>query len=73
MPTKGGGTAYGQMEVVRLLIEKGADLNAQDDKGETPLMRASQGQAELARLLIEDGAQVNARDKKRKNGINESI
>ncbi|HCF57609.1 MAG TPA: hypothetical protein DFS52_06400, partial [Myxococcales bacterium] len=30
-------------EIAKLLIAKGADLNAQDSKGNCPLLRASQG------------------------------
>jgi ankyrin repeat protein len=48
--------------VVRLLIEKGANVNA-TRYGETPLHSAAEGgNAETAKLLIEKGADVNAKD-----------
>ena len=46
-----------QIEVVKLLIEKGADVNSRNDTGGTALMFASgRGHTEVAQLLIEVGA-----------------
>ncbi len=45
---------------VKRLLERGADVNARDDHGDTPLDGAST--AKIAALLIEHGADVNARD-----------
>jgi ankyrin repeat protein len=54
----------GQLEVARMLIERGVDVSAQDKDGQTPLHLASQrGQLELARMLIEHDADVSAQDK----------
>jgi uncharacterized protein len=45
------------------LIRHGADVNAKDDDGQTPLLfAAGSSSPEIARLLIEEGAEVNARD-----------
>jgi ankyrin repeat protein len=51
---------------VRALVEKGADLNAKDNGGQTALMKAvwmGRCNADVVRFLIEKGADVNAYDK----------
>src|SRR6266850_2782251 len=49
--------------VVRFLLEQGADVNACDYYGFTPLHLASRnGMLEVARLLVEHGADINAED-----------
>lgn len=53
----------GNTEIARLLIEHGANVNAADEYGISPLMSACDGgYVETARLLIERGADVNAVD-----------
>ena len=54
----------GQMEIVKLLIENNADLNIQDNYGETALMRAAWwGYTEIVKLLlIENKADLNITD-----------
>ncbi|KAE9271703.1 hypothetical protein PR003_g30434 [Phytophthora rubi] len=49
----------GRIEVVRELIENGADVNVQDDKGTTALMAAAEyDQLEMVKFLIEHGASL---------------
>ena len=54
---------YGHFEMVRLLIEYGADVNARGEYYDTPLHLASySGSADTVRLLIKHGAEVNSED-----------
>ena len=51
--------------VVRLLLDAGANLEARDQEGETPLSRAASfGQTETFQLLLEKGARIDVRDKR---------
>ena len=48
-------------EVIGMLIERGADVSAQNQNGETPLHLASrEGHAEVVGMLIECGADLSA-------------
>ena len=50
---------------VRLLLDSGANIEARDEDGETPLMMAaSYGQTEIFNLLVDRGAKVNIRDRR---------
>ena len=55
--------AYGgQYDVVKYLVEHGADVNAKDNNDMTPLMDAAQeGHLEVVKYLVEHGADVNAK------------
>ncbi len=54
--------AFGNFDTLKLLIEKGADVNAHNDFDATALLWAARD-PEKARLLVERGADVNARSK----------
>ena len=46
------------------MLDKGADVNAKDNDGWTPLIKAAAGgRIELARLLLERGADIDVVDK----------
>ena len=56
--------------VFRLLLERGADINAQTKLGWTPLHMASRrGTLEILRLLLEFGADVEAEDEDGKTAL----
>lgn len=52
---------HGCRDIVALLIAQGANVNARDDKGRTPLFSAM-SHINIAMLLIQGGADVNAQD-----------
>jgi ankyrin repeat protein len=55
----------GSLEVARLLIDHGADLEVQDKHGNTPLHEASMSESvEIARLLLELGAATTAQNER---------
>ncbi len=52
-----------QHNLAKILIEKGADINAKDSSGQTALFYAiNAGDARIAKLLIERGSEINASD-----------
>jgi ankyrin repeat protein len=52
------------VDTVKLLLDKGADINAKDHDGWTPLIKAaSGGLTDLARLLLEREADMDVVDK----------
>lgn len=54
----------GNAEKVKLLLEKGADVDAKDNSGNTALIYAAvNGHIETVKILVEKGADVNAEDK----------
>ena len=56
----------GDLQAVKTLLASGADVNAHDQRGWTPLMHASmslKANAEVVRTLIAAGADVNAKDR----------
>lgn len=53
----------GNVEILRFLVENGANVNATDDFGFTPLMAASDSQfLDAVTFLIDQGADVNLHD-----------
>jgi ankyrin repeat protein len=54
-------SAGGHVQVVDLLLRRGANVNVESKYGLTPLMRAAQrGHRDTVELLLERGAQINA-------------
>ena len=57
-----------RLEVVKLLVELGADVNAADDYGITPLMvAANMGDVSIIQYLVDRGADLGAYDLGKKN------
>ena len=46
-----------------MFVAAGADVNARDADGNTPLHRAIWGEAEILQVLLDNGADVNAQNK----------
>ena len=57
-----GAIANNHVEISKLLVRRGADVNHRYEGGVSPLMEASQnGNLELVRFLLENGADPNAK------------
>jgi serine/threonine-protein phosphatase 6 regulatory ankyrin repeat subunit A/serine/threonine-protein phosphatase 6 regulatory ankyrin repeat subunit B len=58
------------LELVKYLVEHGADVNAKDEKNKTALHYATErGSLEFVKCLVEHGADVNAKDEKNKTAL----
>lgn len=54
---------YGRVDMMRIMVKNGADLNARDDYGRTALMLAvSQNKAAAVKFLLSKGADKNLRE-----------
>jgi ankyrin repeat protein len=63
-----GKPAAERLQVVKLLVELGEDVNAADNYGITPLMvAANMGEVSIIRCLIDQGADLGAYDLGKKN------
>ncbi len=57
-------TMMGEAEAIKLLIERGANINVRQEDGGTPLhIAVALGRAEIAELLIKEGADVAAKNR----------
>jgi len=59
-----GAVIRGNAQIVKILLDRGANLNVRDKYGHTPLHDAAfGGHADVAGLLLEKGADVNAKNR----------
>ena len=64
----------GHEDIVKLLIDHRADINAKDNLGETPLHKAAKyNHKKILRILIENEAGVNIKDKNGKTALDKGI
>jgi len=69
-----GAAAMQNLELARLLIARGANVNCRGEEGVTPLHEAAgNGQIELAKLLLDHGARVNAKDDSGKTPLSTAL
>ncbi|CAC5376567.1 unnamed protein product [Mytilus coruscus] len=62
--------AHGHIEVVKLLLDNGADFNHRDDQNQSCVMNASEhGHTEVVKLLLEKGADFNQCDYRRPSSL----
>ena len=65
-----GAAVNKSIEVGRLLLDRGANVNPRNDDGGIPLHEAAgNGEIEFAKLLLDHGANVNAKDDKGKTPL----
>ena len=67
-------SSWGNLDIVKLLIERGADINQVDKNGNGPLMPAIYfKKLDVVELLIKKGADVNQVNKNGKTPLNYAI
>jgi ankyrin repeat protein len=60
----------GHVDLVKLLLNAGADVDAKDNRGTTALMKATrEGHKETAKLLLDRGANVHAKNRFRSTAL----
>jgi ankyrin repeat protein len=69
-----GAAAMQNLELARLLIARGANVNCRGEEGVSPLHEvAGNGQIEFAKLLLDHGANLNAKDDKGKTPLTTAL
>ena len=69
-----GAAMFGRADMVKLLLEAGADVEARDEFGDTALHEAAKrGHAAVVKLLLEAGADMEARDESGDTALHEAV
>lgn len=56
------GYAGADIEAIRMMLQKRADVNCRDVYGQSPVLKSIQGSLETTRLLLQHGADIQERD-----------
>lgn len=54
----------GDLNIIKLLIDKGADVNIIDSQGDMPIFIAVFDNLDVVKLLVENGANINVKDRR---------
>ena len=66
----------GNIELVRLFLDLGLDVNHSDNYGQTPLIRAAESSCsnvETVQLLLSNGAEMRIKDKRGENSVFKAV
>jgi ankyrin repeat protein len=67
-------TYAGNVEAIKRLLEKGADINQRDASGDTSLILAARfGKLGVVKILLEKGADINATNRRGDTALNWAI
>lgn len=61
--------ARGSVEIFKLLIEHGCNVNAKNDAGETPLHIAARKSSTITEILLNNGASIEAVDERKRTPL----
>jgi len=67
--------AHGSLDEVTTLLREGADPDARDDRGRTPLILAAgkPGRLAIVQAILDAGADVDAKDGSRRTAVMEAV
>ena len=65
--------ACGKSKIARLLLEKGADLNIENEENKSPLYVAASSTTSLVKLLIDNGAKIDTKNCYKKTPLHVAV
>lgn len=67
-------TIFGRVEIIKILIEKGVEIDCRDENGSTPLLLSCElGHVNCARILLQNGASPNVCNDRGETCLHKSI